>query len=93
MNYEFELLVQRVAELESGAKFLLEQSLKATKICIEQEKVIGEILNEVQLLRSKISELEARLVGVYQGNTYVFPPPIQLIADTPETHVKLPPQS
>ena len=65
MNYEFELLVQRVAELE----------------------------NEVRFLRGKISELEARLVGVYQGNTYVFPPPIQLIADTPETHVKLPPQS
>ena len=65
MNYEFELLVQRVAELES----------------------------EVRFLRNKISELEARLVGVYQGNTYVFPPPIQLIADTPETHVKLPPQS
>ena len=65
MDYQFELLTKRVAELEK----------------------------EVRFLRSKISEVEARLVGVYQGNTYVFPPPIQLIADTPETHVKLPPQS
>ena len=86
MNYEFELLVQRVAELENGARFQIDQCLKATKICIEQEKTIGEILVEVRFLRRKVSEMETRLVGVYQGNTYVFPP-------TPETHVKLPPQS
>ena len=67
MDYQFELLTKRVAELENGARFQIDQCLKVTKICIEQEKTIGEILVEVRFLRRKISELEARLVGMIRA--------------------------